>query len=86
MRSCMMFCDIITFVSRSRALVGSELALICTATHPVETHIHGFGPFWLYFVIDNTQRGEVVGLHWGWRLTMSQSLRVDVAPGLLCDS
>ena len=37
MRICMMFFYIVAFVSRSCAPVGSELALICTATHPVES-------------------------------------------------
>ena len=74
MRSCMMFCDIVALVSRSRAPVGSELALICTATYPVETHIHSFGPFLMDFVSDDNQRGGVVSLYWGWGLMMSHRL------------
>ena len=70
-----MFCDIVAFVSWYCAPVGSELALICTAIQPVETHIHGFGPFGLDFVCDNAQRGGVVGLHWGWGLMMSHHFK-----------
>ena len=82
MQSGVMFGDLIVFVSRFRVPVSSEFALICTATQPVEAHIHGFGPFWNDFVSDDTQRGGVVGLHWGWRLTMSH--RVEEMPHWDC--
>ena len=42
----------------------------------METHVHGFGPFWLDFVGDDAQSGGIVGFRWGWGGFMAHLLEL----------
>ena len=75
-----MFCDVIAFVRRSRAPVGSEWASIRTTTQRVQNAYPRLRSFFRPdFVSDDTRRGGVVGSHRGSEVDDVPSLRVDVA-------
>jgi hypothetical protein len=54
MRRWMMFRPMIGIVCGARAPVKLELFLVdAVIPQPVETHVHGFGTFWLHPFVDN---------------------------------
>ena len=61
---CMVFSYIVTIVGWPRLSVMSKLLLRFLVSHPVETHVHGFGPLWGDGVVDDSESRDVVGLHW----------------------
>ena len=49
----------------------AKLLLHFSESRPVETHVHGFGPPWVYFVVDDSEFRGVSGLHWSRWMRMS---------------
>jgi hypothetical protein len=71
----MMFCPVVGIVCGARAPIKSDLLLIDAAIlQPVETHIHGFGTFWLHLFVDDAFGGGIVNLNGGGRLFVSHFL------------
>ena len=54
-----------------------ELLLAFSVAEPMETHVHSFCTFWLYFSIDNCISHGIVGLDGGRRLCMSHFFEND---------
>ena len=46
-------------------------AVVCMATEPMETHVHGLGSFGLDSFVDNTKGCGVFGLYQGGWLRMA---------------
>jgi hypothetical protein len=50
----MMFCPVVSMVRGAWAPAKLELFLVDAAIpQPVETHVHGFGTFWLHPFVDD---------------------------------
>ena len=50
----MMFCQVVGIVCGAGVPIKSELLLVDAAIpQPMETHIHGFGTFWLHPFVDD---------------------------------
>ena len=56
------------------AVVYQELLLAYTVLDPMETHVHGLGPFLFHSLVGKACGGGVVDLHWGGRLRMLEFL------------
>ncbi len=68
----MMFRSVVSIVCGAGAPIKSELLLIDAAIpQPMETHIHGFGTFWLHPFVDDAFGGGIVNLNEGGRLFVS---------------
>jgi hypothetical protein len=48
-----MFCPVVGIVQLSGLPVNAELSLAFSIEQPVESHVHGFGLFGLYFAVDD---------------------------------
>ncbi len=59
-----MFCDIVCYIGSRGAPVWAKMLLVCTATEPMEVHVHGLGLFGLDGIVDNAKGCGVVGLDW----------------------
>ncbi len=71
----MMFCPVVSIVHGAGAQIKSELLLIDAAIlQPMETHIHGFGTFWLHLFVDDAFGSGIVNLKGGGRLFVSHFL------------
>ena len=65
----MMFCPVFGVVCGAGMPVKSKLFLVDAAiSQPMETHIHGFGTFWLYPFVDDAFGSGIVDLNGGGRL------------------
>ena len=54
---------VVTIVGRPRSPVMAKLLLQFSASQPVETHVHVFGPPWGDGVVDDSKGRGVVGLY-----------------------
>ncbi len=65
----MMFHPVVGVVRGAGAPVKLKLFLVDAAIRqPMETHIHGFGTFWLDLFVDDAFGGGIVDLNGGGRL------------------
>ena len=64
------FCPIVSKICFARMPKKFELLLAFPVAEPVETHVHGFGTFWLYLTVNDGIRHGIVSLDWGGRLFM----------------
>ena len=51
------FCPIVSVVEFAGAPVDAELVLAFVISEPVESHVHGFGPFGLDLSVDDALGG-----------------------------
>ena len=71
----MMLRPVVGIVRGAGAPIKSELLLADAAIpQPMETHIHGFGTFWLHPFVDDAFGGGIVNLNGGGRLFVSHFL------------
>ena len=59
----MVFCPIVSIAEWAWPPVETEFRLGEAASEPVETHVHGFGPFWFQLFVDYPFGCVVVGLY-----------------------
>ena len=52
-----MFSPVVGIVEFARAPVDAELVLAFAMAEPVESHVHGFGPFGLDFSVNDASSG-----------------------------
>ena len=65
----MIFCPVVGVVCGAGAPLKSKLFLVdAVIPQPIETHVHGFGMFWLYPFVDDAFGGEIVNLNGGGQL------------------
>jgi hypothetical protein len=62
---------VVGFVGMSGTPEELELVLGFLASEPMESHVHGFGVFWLNVVVHNANSCCVVGLHRSGRLLVA---------------
>ena len=70
-----MFSPIVSVIEFAWAPVDAELFLAFAISEPVESHVHGFGPFGLDLSVDDAFGGGVVCLERGGRLCVSEFLQ-----------
>ena len=73
-RCWMMFCPVVGVVCGTRAPEKSKLFLDVAIPQPVETHVHGFGAFWLYPFVEDAFGSGIVDLDRGGWLFVSHFL------------
>ena len=73
-----MFCPVVVSVEGPRPQKKSELLLVyCPIVQPVESHVHGFGAFWLDFAVYDCISHDIVPLEGFSRLLMVEFLEND---------
>jgi hypothetical protein len=73
-----MFGKVVGSVGDAAAPIDNELALADAVADPIETHVHGFGPFLFDRVVGNAGGSAVVGDDRGRWLEMSELFESDV--------
>ena len=69
-----MFGEWVAEIGDPGAVVYQKLLLAYAVLDPMETHVHGFGPFLFHGLVGKSCSGGIVNLHWGGRLGMLEFL------------